>query len=411
MPDWLTLEALAGWLGSPAGQDAMLSVLLVALGLAAYFFLHRRLRRSDPAYAMGRTRGRFLPLAAAVALFFGLLIIWQSHLEELPVLGRYIGHARFKTSIENLFWTSILAVVLYLLILVARRVLLANTSDIESRHRVRSLTHWTGIGIFMVGAFVIWAADGIADTGVFFGLVGAGVALSLQETLLCMAGWLLVITKRPFDIGDRIEIKGHKGDVIDISVFQVSLLEVGNWVEAEQSTGRMLVVPNSAFFREEAFNYTKGFPFIWNEFSTVVTFESDWLEAKEIMLAQAQEEADKLEEEVKRKIGHMQRHYAIHYDRLRPIVYTSIAPNGVQLTLRYLSPVRRRRDTTHRISEGVLRSLIDHPRIDFAYPTTRFFEAWQEGKPAMHGSAKQAPNRSRKGRDTASEPLFPQEDK
>ena len=79
---------------------------------------------------------------------------------------------------------------------------------------------------------------------------------------------------------------------------------------------------------------------------------------------------------------------------LSPIVYTSIADNGVRLTLRYLTPARMRRTVNHRISRNVLGALIEHPRIDFAYPTTRFFRNPDEGKPALGGPQKDGPDRT-----------------
>jgi len=131
------------------------------------------------------------------------------------------------------------------------------------------------------------------------------LALSLQETLVCVAGWLLLVVRRPYDIGDRIEIDHRIGDVIDISVFQTSMLEVGNWVKADQSTGRILIIPNSMVIRHPVYNYTKGFPFVWNELAVTVTFESDWEHAEQLMLEQAEVEAEKLQGEVKRQIAKM----------------------------------------------------------------------------------------------------------
>jgi small-conductance mechanosensitive channel len=128
-------------------------------------------------------------------------------------------------------------------------------------------------------------------------------------------------------------------------------------------------------------NYTKGFPFIWNEQTIVVTFESDWKRAKAIILQQAQEEAEKIETEVRRQIQTMQSEYAIRYRHLTPIVYTQIADQGVALTLRYLCPVRKRRGMAHAVNEGILEDFAREPDIELAYPTTRFYDAQREHKP------------------------------
>lgn len=281
---------------------------------------------------------------------------------------------------NNQIVLTLMAVVgVYVLMTVVRRVLLSKTTNVAARHKIRRGITWSGFIVFAITALFIWVRQ-VGNLGMFLGIIGAGIALSLQETLLCIASWVLILIKKPFDIGDRIEVDGRIGDVIDIAPFHFSVLEVGNWVKADQSTGRILILPNSSVMRLGVYNYTKGFPFVWNEISTIVTFESDWRVAKDIILQQAVEESEKVSEEVGQLINDMQRQYAIHYERLEPIVYTTIAENGVELTLRYLSVVRQRRSTTHRISEAILDALIGHPKIDFAYPTTRMFRNCVEGK-------------------------------
>ena len=269
---------------------------------------------------------------------------------------------------------SVAAVLVVLLLgRVIQRALLRNAADLEAKHKIRRAVSWSEAVAIIFFLAAIWIS-GTRHLGLFLGIVGAGIALSLQETLLCIAGWVLIVIKKPFDIGDRIEISGLSGDVIDIRVFQTSLLEIGNWVHADQSTGRIINIPNSAVFRGLNANYTRGFSFIWNEETIVVTFESDWKRAKQIMLKQAQEEAEKIEGEVRRQIDTMRGKYVIHYDHLTPTVYTHIADHGVALTLRYLCPVRQRRSTAHLINEGILEDFTAEDRINLAYPTTRFFK-------------------------------------
>jgi small-conductance mechanosensitive channel len=192
-----------------------------------------------------------------------------------------------------------------------------------------------------------------------------------QEVILCFAGWILINVKRPFSVGDRVEIGSVKGDVIDVRMFQTALLEVGNWVGAEQSTGRVVHVPNSNVFKEKVFNYTKGFEFVWNEVKIIVTFESNWQKAKEILLRHASPEIDKLKTRVQVSIDRMARQYMIHYEKFTPIVYVSIADNGIKLSLRYLTEVRERRTTEDRICRAVLEDFVREEDIQFAYPTYR----------------------------------------
>ena len=379
-------QQMADWFRAEGKYPVLWSLVTLVLAAAAYLLVRRRFR------ARSGERGAFASRMRLVALGLGLIVlvvlvqIWT---------GWAFGETReddpTRTVIENLLWTLGIGAAIYLLARAAQRALIRSAAGIEARHKIRLTTMWAGLAVFVIAATFIWARQ-VQNLGVFLGIIGAGIALSLQETLVCIAGWLLVVIRRPFDIGDRIEINGHVGDVIDISVFQTSLLEVGNWVKADQSTGRMAIIPNSMVVRHAVYNYTKGFPFVWDEFSTIVTFESDWELAKTLMLEKAETEAEKIEGEVQRQIKQMQSHYAIHYEKLGPIVYTTIAANGVELTLRYLSPVRMRRTVAHRISENILHAFLRHPRIDFAYLTTRIYRNTEEGKPDIGGPAGKGPS-------------------
>ena len=377
-------QDLLNWLSGRTGQAVLWSLCSILLTLVVYLLVRRRIRAAQGRENMPKRSPRLLGLGILLVLLFVLIRIWAT------AIAGDVGDeptSRIRALVENVIWTFGLAAVTYMLVAAARHGLIKRSASIEIRHKVRLATAWIGILMFLVGLAFIWVR-GIQDFGLFLGLLGAGLALSLQETLVCVAGWLLLIVRRPYDIGDRIEIDGRVGDVIGISVFQTSMLEVGNWIKADQSTGRMLIIPNSMIIRHAVYNYTKGFPFVWDEFSAIVTFESDWQEAERLMLAKAEVEAEKMEGEVKRQIEQMQQRYAIHYEQLRPIVYTNIADNGVRLTLRYLTPARMRRTVNHRISRNVLQELVEHPRIDFAYPTTRMFRNSEEGKSALGGPRK-----------------------
>ncbi|HET6428151.1 MAG TPA: mechanosensitive ion channel family protein [Phycisphaerae bacterium] len=373
-------QRIADWLRSGGYWPLIWSAVAVALAAVTYLLLRSRKGAALEGRSPSRGRNRMLAAGIVVVALLALAHVWTRAFSEEP--EAFPSTTQVLT--QNLLWTAVLATAVFLLSRAAQRALVRREMDVEARHKIRLSIAWVAVAVFVVATGFVWARR-VENLGVFLGIVGAGVALSLQETLVCLAGWLLLVTQKPYDIGDRIEIDGRVGDVIGISVFQTSLLEVGNWVKADQSTGRMLIVPNSSIIRHAVYNYSKGFPFIWNEFSTVVTFESDWEQAKALMFEKAETEAEKIEGQVKRQIEIMQDRYAIHYDHLKPIVYTSIAAHGVELTLRYLTPVRRRRAITHRISESILRAFLEHPRIDFAYPTTRFFRNTEEGKPAIGG--------------------------
>lgn len=264
-----------------------------------------------------------------------------------------------------------------ILALVYRRV-----HDPWSRYRWRkSLTY-----VFMVAGIIIvgrmWFA-GVQALATFFGLLSAGLAIALKEPVSNLAGWAFIMWRRPFEVGDRVQIGVHAGDVIDLGVFQFTLNEIGAWVQADQSTGRIIHVPNGKVFTDPVANYNKGFRYIWNEVPVVVTFESDWRKAKHILGKIALKHAEHLTAQAEQELLAASQQYLINYRKLTPIVYTNVVDYGVQLTIRYLIEPRKRRGTEHAIWEDILTEFADCQDIDLAYHTTRSFKYTEEGKPGL----------------------------
>lgn len=226
----------------------------------------------------------------------------------------------------------------------------------------------------------IWI-QGFESVSTFLGLLTAGLAIALRDPIVNLAGWLFIISRRPFEVGDRIQIGANQGDVIDIRVFQFTLMEIGNWVAADQSTGRVIHIPNGRIFQEAQANYSKGFAYIWNEIPVLVTFESNWRKAKEILTQVANRDAEHLSRAAEESVKLAARKFMIFFTHLSPVVYTKIADSGVLLTIRYLCEPRRRRSTEERMAEDILARFAECPDIDFAYPTYRIYDNVTEGKP------------------------------
>ena len=150
-------------------------------------------------------------------------------------------------------------------------------------------------------------------------------------------------------------------------------MEIGEWVHADQSTGRLMHVPNGVLFTKPMANYTEGFEHIWNEISIMVTFESNWESAKAII----QEEIEAVSVDVDTRASHglrkTARDYQIKIGTLTPIVYLSVEESGVVLTGRFLVSARKRRGMDERVWEGILRRFGDDQDIELAYPTVRTF--------------------------------------
>lgn len=299
------------------------------------------------------------------------------------------GFARFfqeSTGVPgDIAWKVVVSSLVVLALVVVRRLVLRaiekRVEDQTTRYFWGKGTAYVAFGLGFLFLASIWL-EGLEPRtlGTFFGLLSAGVAIALKDPLSNLAGWLFIVWRRPFDLGDRIQIGDHAGDVVDRRIFQFTLLEIGNWVDADQSTGRIIHVPNADVFTKHLANYTAGFEYLWHEVRVLVTFESDWKKAKDILEEVAEEVASGVVEEAERSLRRAARKWLIFYSKLTPVVYTDVKDSGVQLTVRYLVKPRQRRGTTQAIWEGVLERLAAEPDIDLAYPTRRLYYNMLEGK-------------------------------
>ena len=284
------------------------------------------------------------------------------------------------TALDRITDSLIAILVLWALRRIVLWIMRRRVDDIRARYRWQKLTAYTvvPVGILIVGR--IWF-EGFSSIATFLGLVSAGIAIALKDLLVNLAGWAFILWRRPFEVGDRIQVGEHAGDVIDVRIFQFTLLEIGNWVGADQSTGRVIHVPNGKVLTDFLANYSKGFKYLWNELPILITFESNWQKAKEILQETALRHAAHLTDDASAKVRESSSRFMIFYSKLTPTVYTSVADCGVLLSMRYLCEPRRRRSTEQEIWEDVLRAFGENEDIDFAYPTTRFYNNRGEGKP------------------------------
>jgi len=296
---------------------------------------------------------------------------------SLQTVSEWVGIDAFV--LIDLLSTAVILAVFFGLRAALGALTRRNLKDGRSRYAVRKAVNATLTVALLVGLAMIWTdvGPGIAT---YLAILSAGVAVALADPVANLAGWLFIVTRQPFRLGDRIEINGQRGDIVDLGLFQFSMVEIGNWVDADQSTGRLVHVPNSWVFRHAAFNYTLGFEFIWDEIPVTITFESNWRKAKEILTEVIGRVADVSHEQAAGELTETAEHYAVEYTYLTPIVWTAVADVGVTLTMRYLCRPRRRRSTAAAIWEEVLDAFAERDDIDFAYPTTRFYDNRGEGK-------------------------------
>jgi len=260
-----------------------------------------------------------------------------------------------------------------------------------ARYLSRKLSFYAAVILTFIALGMVWLNDLSGFSfATYLGLVSAGVAIALKDIIVNVVGWMYILARRPFEVGDRITIGDFTGDVVDLSVLEFALVEVGNWVPAEQSTGRIVFIPNGMVFTHPIANSTRGFNFVWEDLAVLITFESDWKKAKEIVREVMERHTKRFVKEAESEMKKAASRFFILYRNLTPIVYTSVKDSGVEFSMRYVVPPRSRRKVAEDIWEDLLTAFAEHDDIDLAYPTYRAYYNLTEGKDGARKGGKKA---------------------
>ncbi|MGD2176712.1 MAG: mechanosensitive ion channel [Anaerolineae bacterium] len=268
---------------------------------------------------------------------------------------------------------------------VLREMLRAKFRDTPHAHTVFMLVR---NAVFLAGASVIlliWLGFGSNFT-VAMGILGAGIAFASQETIGSFAGYLNIVTGNLYRIGDRVRLGDVTGDVLDISMLRTTVMEIGEWVKAEQYTGRVVTVANRAVFSHPVFNYTQYWEYLWDEITIPITYDSDWGQAGEIMLDHAEEYTAHLQEHAQARLQRLMKRYPVHEQSVQPRLYVVMTDNWIELTLRYVVEARERRTAMGQLHHELLQHFDEQPNITVASATFEIV-----GFPPLHGDLEPRP--------------------
>ncbi len=281
----------------------------------------------------------------------------------------------------NIIYSTLVIVVTAIVQSIILKLIHLKVKDVKNKYYWGNAIRYTLFIFAFIIIVAIWLQE-FQSVATFLGLLTAGLAVALKDPIVNLFAWIFILVRKPFTVGDRIQIGDHAGDIIDIRVFQLTLNEIGNWVDADQSTGRIIHIPNGKVFTETQANYTQGFSHLWNEIKVLVTFESDWEKAKSILENIISTHTAHYTTSAKKNLMEASKKFMIFYNTLSPNIYTSVKDSGVLLTIRYICEPRKRRATEHVIWEDILKAFDQHEDIQFAYPTQRFYYEQDEGRPA-----------------------------
>ena len=196
-----------------------------------------------------------------------------------------------------------------------------------------------------------------AQLSVAIGAIGAATIFALQEVIASIAGWIALSFGNFYKPGDRVQLGGIKGDVIDIGILRTTIMEIGAWVHGDLYSGRIVRVANSFVFKQPVFNYSAEFPFLWDEITVPIRFGSDIEMARKIALDAALHEVGGYTDLSQSSWERVTKKFMIEEARLEPIVTVRLAENWIECTLRYIVDYKRRRSTRDAITCSILAAI------------------------------------------------------
>ena len=246
----------------------------------------------------------------------------------------------------------------------------------DSNHRYRTKKFSTIVGYFLTIVLItVVYSNKLGGLTIAFGVAGAGIAFALQEVIASFAGWLAIMFGGFYKTGDRVQLGGIKGDVMDIGVLRTTIMEVGQWVDGDLYNGRIVLIANSFVFKEPVFNYSGDFPFLWDEIKIPIQYGSNYEKAKELFYRIAGEVAEDLGEKTQEKWNSLQHKYLLENAQTDPMVSIVANDNWVEFTIRYVVIYNKRRITKTNLFTKILKEVENsNGEIKFASATFQIVE-------------------------------------
>ncbi len=215
---------------------------------------------------------------------------------------------------------------------------------------------WRATWFFATAILVVIAMSGsIKVLGLTAGFIGMILGWSLQQPVTGIAAWLMIVLKKPFQIGDRVIIAGITGDVTGITLTHVILNQVGGSIGGEERSGRGILIPNAILFQQTIINYTLEQKYMLDEVPVRLSFDCDWEEAKRLMLEAANEATKDV----------------ITESNAEPFVRVELLDWGLLARLRFNTIPMNRQEISTRVIESLIQKFHNaYPRVRFAIPAS-----------------------------------------
>jgi small-conductance mechanosensitive channel len=245
-----------------------------------------------------------------------------------------------------------------------RRAILRYVHDVRRRYQfllLRRIALWFSVAIIIAFAF----ANELGSIATFAGLLTAGVAVALQNVILSVAGYFFLIGRFGIRVGDRVQIAGVTGEVVDIGLVRLHLMELGSG-GAETPSGRVVAFPNSIVFQANAglFKQIPGTNFDWHEITLTLSSDSDYGTVEQRVRDAADAAFSEYGDEMERQHRQMEQTLtSASVSALRPKTRLRFTPSGLEVAVRFPVDLQHATEIDNRVMRELLKAVRSDPSI------------------------------------------------
>ncbi|MGJ9383873.1 mechanosensitive ion channel family protein [Salipaludibacillus sp. CF4.18] len=265
-----------------------------------------------------------------------------------------------NTTIYKLIIALLGVIIISVIVRIMKKTLTRYVKDQNNWYKTRKATNIFGFILAAIFLAILYS-DMLGGITVVLGVASAGIAFSLREVIASIAGWLTILVGGMFKTGDRVQLGGVTGDVIDLGVLRTTVMETGQWVDADLYSGRIVKIANSFVFTQPVYNYSTDFPFLWDEITLPIKFGSDYTVTRELIRQVAIDQLGDYSQQTKEHWDYMVRKFIIEDATTEPMVTLTVNDNWVEFTLRYIVEYKARRSTKDTLFTNILEKIEAQP--------------------------------------------------
>jgi small-conductance mechanosensitive channel len=287
----------------------------------------------------------FKKIGALIVLIILTASLWFTHYQYPDLYSFYI--------VKSYYTLLALTVIYTIFRVVFEEIIVKRMKQAKMRYSFKKTISILYILIFLFVLVAIWIEQ-TETILISYGLIGAGIALSLQDVFKNFAGGITIFSTGMYRVGDRVEINGKIGDVMDIGVLYTTMMEIGVWVDGNQTTGRLTIIPNSNVLTNNVNNFTKDHNFIWDEIILPITYDSDWKKASNIILEIVNKQTENIAAQADKEITKLGEKYYLPKKPVEPVIFLTLTDNWINFNIRNFPYTKERRIIRDKLSKLIL---------------------------------------------------------